>query len=136
MNKYADLQPNEIVWQIFVGPNGLPHVFKMSVVSSDENALKVVPLGDAGELTGKIVTYDDEEGIPRTYRSKDIDRMFAEYLFNIQGWNRAKLFAVSPKDFAEEIETLTKILEMWKQTRRRVAASKPRTTTDKTAPEE
>lgn len=126
MNKYADLQPNEIVWQIFVGPNGIPHVFKMSVISSDENSLVVVPLGEVGEFSHQIVTYDEKSGIPRTYRSNEINKMFGEYLYNIEGWQRSGMFATTPKELEAEIAKFGSILELWKQTRRRAAAVRPK----------
>lgn len=122
MNKYADLKPNEIAWQIFIGSDGHPHVFKLSVVSSDADRLVVIPLGDAGDVSGKIVTYEDKDGIPRTYRTAEINRMFSEYLCNIRGWNRAGMFATTPKDLENEIESLAKTLELWKQTRMRGGA--------------
>ena len=138
MNKYLDLKPNEIVWQIFIGSDGLPHVFKLSVVESNAERLVVIPLGDVGELSGKIVTYEDKDGIPRTYRTDEINRMFADYLANIQGWDRAKMIVTAPKDLEDEIQNLTKILELWKQTRRRGGAVRPKPTDEgeKSAAEE
>lgn len=108
--------PNDRVYQIFMKSDGFPIVIKYDVISSTEDELVVAPIGDAGDMTGKIITFDSKTGIPRTYPANEINRMFTDYLANTQGWERAKLMLASPKELMTEIQALKKILDLWNAT--------------------
>ena len=123
MNKYTYLKQNEEVMQIFMGPDALPHLFRLTVITSDENSLVLIPIGEASEFSGKIITYDDKTGIPRTYRLSETNLMFTEYLANQQGWELGKTMMQSPKALATEIATLKKIHDLWKATLRENTAA-------------
>ena len=112
----TNFKPNDRVLQIFMRSDGFPIVIKYDVISSDDDSLVLAPIGEAGDMTGKVITFTKEQGIPRTYLDGDINRMFTDYLANTQGWNQAKLMMATPKDLLREIQFLKKIFDLWNAT--------------------
>ena len=112
----TNFKPNDRVLQIFMRSDGFPIVIKYDVISSDDDSLVLAPIGEAGDMTGKVITFTKEQGIPRTYPDGDINRMFTDYLANTQGWNQAKLMMATPKDLLREIQSLKKIFDLWNAT--------------------
>ena len=80
----TNFKPNDRVLQIFMRSDGFPIVIKYDVISSDDDSLVLAPIGEAGDMTGKVIAFTKEQGIPRTYLDGDINRMFTDYLANTQ----------------------------------------------------
>ena len=112
----TNFKPNDRVLQIFMRSDGFPIVIKYDVISCDDESLVLAPIGEAGDMTGKVITFTKEQGIPRTYLDGDINRMFTDYLANTQGWNQAKLMMATPKDLLREIQSHKKIFDLWNAT--------------------
>lgn len=68
----TNFKPNDRVLQIFMRSDGFPIVIKYDVISSDDDSLVLAPIGEAGDMTGKVITFTKEQGIPRTYLDGDI----------------------------------------------------------------
>lgn len=104
----------ERVMQIFLAHNGAPVIVKYDVVESTTDSLTLVAIEDAGEMTGKTITFTKEQGIPRTYRGSDTDRMFSEYVRYVERLPAAVMNAgFTLRDLNAKIATLRKISELW-----------------------
>ena len=86
-----------------------------------------MPSASNGAGEPKLITFTTAQGIPRTYRETEVDKMFVDYLRNIERLPEADLTAdFTQKDHNSPIASLKKISDLWSKTKKAAAEATAR----------